>query len=82
VWAFDLCTDLLLPPRPGTKEKVLAHVAYSIEIEGAASFARHKLAETQGCVVKVMTDVAVTATVYVDVDQSKQTMLYVPQTPA
>ena len=82
MWHFDLCDSLLLPPRLGTKENVFQHVRYSIEIEGASSFARHKLAENSGCVVTVATDEPVTGTVYIDVDQSSQSMQYVPQTPA
>eukprot|EP01043_Picozoa_sp_COSAG02_P051196 COSAG02_NODE_5359_length_4399_cov_8.574651_3_plen_180_part_00 len=74
-WAFDLSDILLfphLPIKPG-------HVQYSIEIEAPegndednkdAIFARHASRPAVGTVVRVVTDVAVTATVTITVDQS------------
>ena len=44
-------------------------------------FARHKLGKVDGCRFKVMTDQPVTATVFVEADQSKESLLYVPQVP-
>ena len=37
-WVFDLCDDLLLPPRPGVRESVFAHVSYSAFDAGCLSF--------------------------------------------
>ena len=78
---FDLCDDLLLPPRPGVRESVFAHVSYSIAIDGE-SFTRHKMSEPEGCVVTVRTEEPVSGTVSITVDQSQTPTLYVPRTPA
>ena len=69
-WVFDLCDDLLLPPRPGVRESVFAHVSYSIAIDGE-SFTRHKMSEPEGCVVTVRTEEPVSGTVSITVDQSQ-----------
>ena len=83
LWTFDVCAaGILFPAAAGSSEQLVHHVDYSIQIEEAATFARHKLGNTKGCVVEVRTDVPVTATVFLTVDQSSTSMQYVPMTPA
>ena len=61
VWGFNF-TDYLLFPS-------IKSVTYSIEIEGTA-FARHASRPPVGNYVEVVTDVPVSGTVYISVDQS------------
>eukprot|EP01052_Picozoa_sp_SAG31_P014285 SAG31_NODE_882_length_11260_cov_3.357104_3_plen_249_part_00 len=71
-WKFDL-SDILLFPRLPIKP---GHVQYSIEIEAEQDalrdniFARHASRPARGLTVSVVTDVPVTATVTIMVDQS------------
>ncbi len=55
-------------------------VQYTIQIEGA-DFARHKLGNVSDCRVQVVTDVSVTGTVFLHVDESRSEVLYVPLAP-
>lgn len=93
LWSFDLCNELLFPPpskaeigrRGGTDgEKagsMFAYVGYSIQIEDDASWVQHKLGSADRCTVRVLTDKATTATVFIEVDQSKESLQYVPNVP-
>ena len=61
VWSFDFSDYLLLP--------YIVSVSYSIQIEGT-SFARHASRPPVGLTVDVVTDVPVSATVFINVDQN------------
>ncbi|CEM01753.1 unnamed protein product [Vitrella brassicaformis CCMP3155] len=62
-WLFDF-SDVLVSPS-------IARVMYSMEIEGDGVFVRHASRPADGNRVRVETDVAVTATVIMEVDQSE-----------
>lgn len=93
LWTFDFCTELLFPPVStrnygaplASAAAMFPFVGYSIQIEDADVFVQHKLApanESNGCKVEVMTDKPVSAIVYVEVDQSKESLQYIPKVPA
>lgn len=62
-WIFDFSSELLLPS--------IYSIQYSIQIQEPGVFARHTSRPPDGLTVVIETDVHVSATVFVTVDQNK-----------
>ena len=65
----------------GNTPSMFAFVGYTIQIEDEAAFVQHKLGPSDGCIARVMTDKPTTATVFIEVDQSKVSLQYTPNAP-